>query len=163
MTQTLCKTCKGPKAVYACGLCEEVLCKKCAEFLSETFSFQRKVPASLTHSCYCSQCFDAQVAGPLAEYEQNMERAKEVYIFTKEQTKITRLLSRKNPPYLVEECEDQQEAILRLSFLAVADGFNTLIDVQVKTRKIVVGSHKKTIFSASGVPVTINPDEIGNY
>lgn len=129
----------------------------------ETFSFQKKVPDELKHSAYCMNCFDDKVAAPLAEYNDKMERAKDIILYTKEQTKLTRLLKRKNAPYKVEGCEDEHEAIMRMSFMAVEDRFNCLIDIEIQTKKIVSGSHKKTMFAATAVPINIIPGSIREH
>lgn len=159
-----CKTCRKPKAPYSCGLCHDHMCKAHAQFLTENFSALRKeVPETLKHSTYCIPCFDDQIAAPLADYNEKMEKARDVIIYSKEQSKLTRLIKRKTDPYKVENCEDEQEALMKMSFYAVEDGFNCLIDVQFQTRKIISGSHKKTMFAASGVPVTIDPDTIRGH
>jgi len=92
-----------------------------------------------------------------------MEKAKEVIIYSKVQTKLTRYLKRKAEPYSVDNCEDESEALLRMSFFAVQANFNALIDVELKNRKLTAGSHKKTIWSATAVPVTIDPKEIRGH
>lgn len=153
----ICKTCRKPKASYNCGLCQEDICKSCTQFLAEgTFSFLPKIPEELQHSCYCGQCFDEKVSSPLQTYEETMEKAKDLIIYTKEQSKATRLLKRDHTPYKVENCEDEQEAIVRMAFFAVQDNFNAIIDVEVKNHKIIVGSHKKTVFSAQSYPVMLD-------
>jgi hypothetical protein len=92
-----------------------------------------------------------------------MEKASEIIIFSKDETKKTGHLKRKELPYKVEDCEDKDEAILRLSFFAVEDGFNCLLDVHVTHRKIIVGSHKKTIFTATAIPIQIDHSEVREY
>lgn len=160
----LCKSCRKPKANFQCGLCEEHVCKSCAQFLdTDSFTFLKKVPKELSHSTYCPQCFDEKVHLPLLEYETTREKAKDVFIFTKAQTKQTGHIKRKEEPYIVEDCEDEDETILRLAFFAVQDGFNCLLDVSITHRKIIVGSHKKTIFSGTAIPVTIDPKEVREY
>lgn len=136
------------------------MCKTHTQFVSDTFSFLKKVPQELTHPTYCVNCFDDKVAGPLADYETTMEQAKEVMMFTKDQTKMTGHLKRKEEPVTVVDCEDQDETILRLAFQAAQMGHNCILDVDIKTRKIIVGSHKKTIFSATAIPITIDPKEV---
>jgi hypothetical protein len=159
-----CKTCRKPKAPYACGLCGDFICKSCAQFLGEDhFSFLRKIPQELTHTIYCYNCFDDKVAAPLADYNDTMEKAREVMIFTKEQSKLTRLLKRAETPYQVENCADEEEALLKMSFYAIQDKFNTLLDVSFKSKKIIIGSHKKAVWDASAVPIKINPKEVREY
>lgn len=150
----VCKTCRGPKATYACGICHEPTCKSCTQFLTEEFrSLRKAVPENLKHPNYCATCFDETVAGPLAEYEEKVKKAQDIIIYTKEQSKETRLIKRKADPYKVEGCEDEEEAVSRIAFYAVEDGFNCIVDVQIFTKKLIVGSHKKTMFAATGYPV----------
>lgn len=160
----ICKTCKKPKANYDCGLCHEHVCKSCAQFLNDdSFSFMLKKPKELSYSVYCDPCFQDKVATPLSGYEENMEKAKEVIVFNKNETKKTGHLKRKEPAYKVEDCEDEQETILRLAFFAAQDGFNCILDLTISHRKIIVGSHKKTIFSGTAIPINIDPSEVREY
>ncbi len=108
-------------------------------------------------------CFDDQVAAPLGDYNEKMEKAKDIILYSKDQTKLTRLIKRKVDPYKVEDCEEEEDAVMRLSFWAVEDGYNCLIDLQYHTKKIIVGSHKKTMFGATAVPVTIDPNSIRGH
>lgn len=159
-----CKTCRKPKANFNCGICEETVCKSCAHFLTEdSFSFLKKVPAELSHSVYCTNCFDDKVQGPLSDYESTMEQAHELIIFSKDETKKTGHLKRKEEPLKVEDCEDEQETILRLAFFAAQAGFNCLLDVNITHRKIIVGSHKKTIYTGTAIPITIAHGEVREY
>jgi hypothetical protein len=161
MSTTICKTCRKPKASFHCGLCQDAICKTCTQFMVEgSFSFLKKIPEELTHPTYCSQCFDEQVSTPLNDYNEALEKAKDIIVFTKAQSKATRLLKRKADPYLVENCEDEQEALMRISFYAVQEKYNALLDVEIKTKKIIVGSHKKTIFSASATPINVDPTRV---
>lgn len=163
-TPLICKTCRKPKASFECGLCHEHMCKGCTQFLTEnSFAFLKNVPTDLTFFHYCTNCFDEKVSAPLNDYNETMEKAKEIILYSKEQTKLTRLLKRKEEPYFVENCEDEQEAIMRMSFLAVQGKFNALIDLELKNKKIIVGSHKKTIFSGVAVPITIDPTKIRGH
>lgn len=163
-TTEFCKSCRKPKAIYLCGICQENTCKSCTQFLGEDhFSFLKKVPKELSHTNYCPSCFEEKVHEPLDAYNQTMEQARDILIFTKEQSKITSKLKRNELPYQVENCEDQQEALMRMSFFAVQGNFNALIDIQFNSKKILVGSHKKTVWSATAVPITVDPSTIRDY
>lgn len=159
----VCKTCRKPKANFQCGICQEHVCKSCAQFLNDSFSFLKKIPADLSHTTYCSNCFDEKVATPLEAYNTTMEAAKEVMVFTKDQIKSTAHLKRREEPVTVELCEDEQETIVRLAFFAAEKHFNCLLDVDVSHRKIIVGSHKKTVFSGTAIPTTIDPKAVREY
>jgi hypothetical protein len=161
---SVCKTCKKPKAPYTCGLCHENTCKACTQFVGEeSFSFQKVIPAALKHDCYCSHCFDEHVAGPLSEYNETMEKAKDIIIYGKDQTRLTRYLKRKEDPYQVDNCVDKEEAVLRMAFFAVQSNFNCLIDVVLVAKKVVTGTYKNTVWSGTGVPITIDPDAIRGH
>lgn len=160
----LCKTCHKPKANYECGICHEHTCKNCTHFLGEDqFSFLKKVPENLTFPYYCNPCFEENVREPLEDYEATMEKAKEIIIFSKSQSKETSRYSRQAQPYSVEACEDEEEAILKMSFFAVQDNYNALIDIVLKPKKIIVGSHKKTIYSATAIPVNVDPKSLKDF
>jgi hypothetical protein len=160
----VCKTCKKPKANFNCGICYESVCKSCGHFVGEDqFSFLRNVPLELKHPVYCNNCFDEKVSDTLTIYETTMEKAREVIIFSKDETKKTGHLKRKEDPYKVEDCEDEDETVMRLAFFAAQDGFNCLLDVNITHRKIIVGSHKKTIFSGTATPINIDPSEVREY
>lgn len=162
-TPALCTTCKKPKAPYNCELCQEPSCKACAHFLGEeTFSFMKVVPEELKHTTYCSNCFDDKVAAPLAEYEETMEKAREVIIFFKNQGKLTRFLKRKEDPYKVVDCADQEDALMRMSFFAVQSNFNALIDVEITNRKVKVGTYLKGVVDGSAIGIQIDPNSLNS-
>ncbi len=155
---TSCSTCRTPikNNEYQCGICKEQLCKKCSLFLSENFNYYRKIPAVLTHATYCSCCYDAQVAQEVDKFNDILEKSLDIIIFTKDESKRTRLINRKEAPYFVDNCLDEDDALKRMSFWAAEDGFNCLVDIVYKKTKIVVGSHKKFIWSATSIPVKID-------
>lgn len=163
-TALLCKTCKKPKAPYQCGLCEDHICKNCAQFLGEeAFDFLAKVPAELKHQCYCYNCFDDKVSGPLNEYNGMMEQAKEIIIYGKDQTRLTRFLKRKEDPYKVDDCVDREQAVMKMAFMAVQNKFNCLIDVDLVKKLATVGTYKKAVWSGTAVPITIDPNAIRGH
>lgn len=153
-----CKSCRSTSVHidYRCGLCREGLCKKCSIFPTETFSLYREIPEELTHASYCSSCFDAHIAGPTEEYLDLIEKSKDIVVFSKNESKQTRLFSRKENAYTVDNCDDEDDALRRMSFWAVVDNFNCLIDITFTKKKIVVGSHKKFIWSGRAIPVNVD-------
>ena len=152
----ICKTCRGPKAKYNCGICSECSCKKCTHFVEDAFTYQENVPAELSHSQYCHACFQEHVEQPLNEYQQVVEEAREVVVFLKNQSKVTRLMDRKSAPLVVIDCDDEKDALLKMSFKAVKMGHNALIDVEFKNKKVINGSHKKIIVDSTAIPTTID-------
>lgn len=124
------------------------------------FSFLKKVPAELSHPIYCPQCFDEKVALPLQDYNDTLERAKEVIIFSKDETKKTRLFSRKEESVEVTDCLDREETILRLAFLAAQKNFNSIIDVELKYEKVMNGSHRYHVWKGRAVPCKMDARQL---
>lgn len=156
MAKLICSTCQSPKAHLKCGLCDCDICKSCAQFLSEeAFAFLTKRPKHLTHTIYCATCYDEKVAPNLAIYDEQMERAKDINVYYKTQSKETRALKRKEPPVKVVDCRDRDEALLRLAFLAAQLNFNGLIDVQLDAKKIIENGYTSTLWSGQGIPTQI--------
>lgn len=161
MENEICKNCKGPKAKYECGVCKECTCKKCTQFIEDDFIYLDKIPENLSHPQYCPACFDEFVASELTEYQRTVAEAKEVIVFMKNQSKVTRLMNRKAEPLKVKDCPDEETALIKMSYQAVKSGHNALIDVEFKNKKVVNGSHKKIIVDGFAIPT--NTDKSKSY
>ena len=65
-----------------------------------------------------------------------MERAKNVQVFFKKQSKETRLVKRpERKPFRIEKCADEQETVMRMAFLAAQANYNALIEVDLTYEK----------------------------
>lgn len=111
-----------------------------------------KVPSDLSHTIYCAPCFDSKVADELVRYNETMERARHINVFEKGQGKETRLIKRKELPVRVSECSDRQETLLRLAFQAAELGYNGIVDVDIRSEKVIVNSYQTTRYSGTGIP-----------
>jgi hypothetical protein len=158
---TECSSCYKPKSQLACGICNSAICKSCAVFVSEDqFSFLQPLPADLSHTTYCPTCFNSKVTDAISSYDQTMEQAKNIEVFYKKQSKETRFFSRLEKPLSIEDCADYDEAILRLAFRATQAGFNALIDLDLKSKKIRDGRYQTSSWSGTAVPSHIDPSKI---
>lgn len=161
MEKAVCCVCQKPKASLTCGICQSTVCKYCAQFTDEeTFAFLPQKPAFLQQDTFCGPCFTEQVAPELNAYENFMNLAKDVLVYAKNQSKESRLLSRKEEPLQVLGCTDENETILRLAFLAAKAGFNGLVDVNVSGQKVRQGTYQTTIWSGTGIPTQIESKKI---
>ena len=159
----ICISCRKPDPQYDCGVCGEGICKKCEEFLEVgSFSFLEKVPATLTHSHYCPACYQAEVAPALERYNETMEAARAVFVF---------FTSHKRPPHAVrlgqekirvENCDDRDETVLRLAFLAAERGGNALIDAEVVSEKLRIrgGAYQTSRWKGSAFAATIDESRL---
>lgn len=154
MENSVCCVCQKPKATLQCGVCEESVCKNCAQFLdTEAFQLMAVVPTELKKGAYCGPCYDARIAPALEEYAENVSKAENISVFYKTQSKETRNFKRTEKPFKVMEAPDEQEVLMRLAFMAVQAGFNALIDVDIQSEKIRSGSYQTQKWSGSAIPV----------
>lgn len=164
MEKLSCCVCQKPKATLVCGVCEESVCKNCAQFLeSGQFSFLPHTQTFLKQNTFCGPCFDQKVAPEIAAYEETMKKAKNLPIFFNTDSKLTRNFKRKEKAFTITDCDDREETLLRLAFLAVLGDFNALIDVDIKSEKIRSGSYQTTKYSGTAVPINIDPDKLRRY
>ncbi len=154
MENRICTCCRQPKGAFECGPCKAALCKKCAQFVREgSFSFLEKVPAEVLHKTFCGPCYDTLVVPVLREYELTMRRAKGIHVYFKSQGEETRLIRRSEKSIKVDGFKDREETLLRLAFFAAHSGFDTLVDVQLDSKKIRNEAYQTTRWSGTGVPV----------
>lgn len=150
---SFCSQCQKPKATLTCETCSEILCKSCAEFISENaFPLLTKRPAEIAHSTYCTACYSNYVLPFIEKYKEIENRAKDIKVFDKTQGKETRLIKKTEDPITVNDCSEYQEALMKLAYLAAEKNFNTLVDVDIKSKKIRIDSYQTSLFFGSGIP-----------
>lgn len=148
-----CISCQKNKALLKCGLCSEDVCKYCAIILPEPgFSFLAEIPLDLNHTVYCGPCYDQKVSDRWIEYQQAIEKAKNINVYLSNQGKETRLFKRTEELFHVKDCKDHDETLLRLAFFAVQAGFNTLIDVELTSVKVRENNYQTLVWSGVGRP-----------
>ena len=160
-----CRSCGKPKVAlkttYKCGLCQQMSCKECTQFLgSDAFSFLEKVSEDLRHSTYCQACFDAKVTPEQSAYDQAMDRAKQVYVFFKKYGYL-RLIRRSKQMLSVRDCKDRDEVVLRLAFFAAQQSYNSLIEVELTQEKVRNFGYQHSIWSGTGFPADVEPEKEG--
>ena len=158
--QEECFSCRKPKAISHCGICHEPLCKNCAQFLeASTFSFRQTVPEELSHTYYCSPCYNEKIEPALEAYNEVMVRARAVYFFfTTQKKNFVPVIKRARESIHVEGCVDRDETILRLAFRAAEDGYNGIIQGEVSSKKVRDEGYQKSVWQGTGVPAHL--DEI---
>lgn len=114
------------------------------------------VPENVRHAVYCHSCFAENVIPAEAAYDQDVERAKQVLIFYKNEHKETRFVKRLEDPVTVKACVDREETILRLAFQAVIKGYNAVLDVDLFSEKIRTGAYQTKMWHAAGVPAQVD-------
>lgn len=145
------------KKPFECLICATPLGKREVEFIDEnTFLFLTALPAGLALGSYCVSCFDAHVRPEVETYQQKLDQAKNVNVFFLSQSKETRFVRRIEKPIKVENCQDREEAILRLAFLAVEANKNSLVDVDLSSTKVRNGGWQSSLWSGRAIPADID-------
>jgi len=161
MPEQICEYCQRKNAHNQCGLCATVLCKRCTHFVEqERFALLPSIPLELSHGSYCGRCLDQTVSPQIVKYDELVARARNVAVYEKKQGKETRLLKRLELPVTVTHCSDYEEAILRLAVQAAQAGYNGLVDLELKAKKLRNAGYQKKVWSGSAVPVHIDPAKI---
>lgn len=157
----VCFTCQKPKAALSCALCQTSLCKGCAQFLEEdSFQFALRVPDDCKHGVYCTVCYDDKVVPELFRYNEVLDQAKEILVFTKSQSKETRLIKRKEATVVVKDCADHDETIMRLAFSAALSKYNAIVDVDLVSKKIRSGTYQTTVWDGTAIPVMVDVTKV---
>jgi hypothetical protein len=161
MEPKTCSACRKPKASLTCGVCEESFCKKCSENVStDEFRFLSEVPEILTRKIYCQSCHDQEVLPEKERYEEILARAKEIFVFFKTQRKQIPLIRKSKIPIKVETCDDRDETILRLGFLAAEQNHNAIIEVDVNARKVRNEGYQTSIWSGTAFPADVDGSKV---
>lgn len=158
MEKLPCGSCKSTKARLQCGVCELPLCRTCAQFL-ERNSFHLllpDIPAELLHETYCPSCFVSKVAPALHEYEENVNQARAVLVFTRSRGDETRVVRSSEKKIRVEDCSDEKETLLKLAFIAARKKYNALLDVEFSSRKIRNGGYQTSLWNGTGIPARVD-------
>lgn len=101
-------------------------------------------------------CFQSKVNPAQESYQKILARAKEVSVFYKKQHKQTRWFKRTEPPIEVLACDDENETILRLAFLAAQNNFNALLDLEISSKKVKqMGSYQTREWRGIATPYLI--------
>jgi hypothetical protein len=145
-------------------MCEENLCKGCAEFLDNaTFSFMKKIPEELTHTYYCMSCYNTHIVPALESYNEVMERAKRLYVFFDTRRNPVQYIKKAKEEVRVDDCEDRDETILRLAFLAAQVGYNAVIEAAVVSEKIRNGGHQKSRWKGTAIPAMVDAEKLERF
>lgn len=143
MSNAPCSICNASKAPNTCRACESVVCKNCVETVTdETFEYADFTEANSPIGSYCSSCYTTEIVPKLETYEAILERAKDVAVFTLDQSKESRLVKRSDLKLKIDECPDKDALLMRLAYMAAKAGYNTLVDVDLVYSKVRDGSFK---------------------
>jgi len=83
--------------------------------------------------------------------------AKNVNVFFASQSKESRFVRRIEKPIKVENCQDREEAVMRLAFLAIEANKNSIVDVDLVSMKVHKGgTWQSSLWSGRAIPADID-------
>lgn len=155
MEKSQCLSCLKSSTNLKCDICQNSCCKDCMIYIDEdVFDLVEMLPTKIYDKGLCSNCFNTEASPIIEEYKEILEKAKVVNVYDMQQTQETYKMPRHEKPVIVTECEDREETLLRLAFLAAQKGFNTLVDVDLQsTKSKQPGTYKKHVWSGRGIPL----------
>lgn len=154
MEKVLCQSCSAQKTALRCEKCEEATCKKCSFFIDEdVFDHVELLPDNIQNKTFCTSCYHEGVYSVLEESREILERAKNVDVYGKDQGNETGLIKRIEKPIVIKDADDREETLLRMAYYAAQKGFDTLVDVDIKSKKTGKGTYIKLIWDGYAVPV----------
>ncbi len=159
-----CITCRAPKATLNCGLCEADICRNCVQQAPHgTFDFLTTKPAKLLHPSYCTICFDQEIAPEIETYEATLEKARNVGLWSNNYRGNVPVLKKSREPISAKDFADSEELTLQMGFLAAELGFNGLVDMKIKGRKVRndgVKGYQTMLWDAEGWPVLVDEEKL---
>jgi hypothetical protein len=113
------------------------------------------LPEFVLKSRCCYPCYDSKVLPELEQHRENLRLAREVSVIPKAYRGQVSIVKKARAPVNIPPCEDKAEALLRLAYAAVLEGFNGLVRVEVAGKKTVQNRYQKMWWTASGTPANV--------
>ena len=155
MEKSSCSFCTKIKTAATCEQCNCIVCKKCSYFTDEmSFEYLSFLPEELQNKIFCPDCYNNGIDEKMELAQEHLEKARNVDVYLMNQTKETRLMDKRADPLFVTDCDSLEDALMHLAFLAAQLDYNTLINVDLKSRKEKIsGNHKRLIWNGTGIPL----------
>ena len=162
---SICISCRKPKAETDCGVCGEGICRKCRLFQPEgSFSYwSEPLAPELTHVNYCGGCFDAHVGPFKARYDELMDAARKINVFYKDSNSLFRIIRKSVRMLEVSEVTDRDDLVMRMAFMTAIAGYNSLVDVEISSKKVRNEGYQTQVWSGRGWSADIKSKETASF
>lgn len=163
-TKQTCIFCHLQRQTVRCGVCENPVCRSCALHVSRAdFELFDELDATLLHPDYCPTCYDSTVALAKAQYDEIVERAKQVHYWPKSYRGAVPILKKSQVKLRVANVTDEKLALLKLAVEASRSGFNALIHGEISARKVRNHGYQKMLWSGSAMAATIDESKVYSF
>lgn len=154
MTNSLCATCRSPRATLVCDACKDSLCKACDQLTHARLDEFPAELAGIVHAC--SGCFVTRIEPALEAHAELLKQAREVHVFTTNQRAPLPILKRAKEEVSIADRDDRDGLTLELAIEAVRQGYNCLVESEVTSRKVRHEGYEKKLWSGTARPATID-------
>jgi hypothetical protein len=152
-----CDLCGAPKAIKTCGPCEREVCKNCVAYLApDQFRFHPAPPEFSKFGVFCIDCFENEVRAEVERYNEALERSEKVKIVRSSYHGYIPCLRKAERDTEVKDDAGRGIAVWRLKFLCAWEGFDTVIHLDTKHKKVRNEGWETKSWSASGLFVDLD-------
>ena len=156
-----CSSCRSPRLETHCKLCDAPLCRKCVLAPPQgAFFYLWPLPEELSHICYCQNCFQDKVEPALAHYETTLAQAREVFVFFTTQRKAIPVLKKAKEKISIDLQEDRDDTILKLAYLAADQGYNAIVECDLKSEKKRNEGYQHSVWKGSAFPAQVDAEKV---
>ena len=156
----ICIFCDSEKANWTCENCNNTICKKHLSKLNpEDYSIKSLNPPKVfSQTTFCIDCFESIVQPEIEIFNEQLEKAKNVGIWTENYRGKLPITKKALKPIQFKDFTDKKDLILALAFRAIEMGFNGVIELKWKSSKVRKNEYQKMIWEGQGLPVEL-PEE----
>jgi hypothetical protein len=126
----------------------------------EAFRLLDVRPAELGHAQYCPRCHESVVEPALQRYDEQLSRARNVGYWARTYRGHVPVLKKGQRSIEVAGFRDRDEALLKMAFLAVEQGFNGLVHGELISRKERNHGYQKMLWSGRATPARIDEEAL---
>ncbi|HRK01134.1 MAG TPA: hypothetical protein PLH57_00590 [Oligoflexia bacterium] len=147
-----------------CELCEESVCASCVirptpERVQYWSSTDR--PKETECKWVCPRCFDETLEPIYERYDQALEAAHNTHYFPKAYRGAPPVLRKARQPVTVDNGVDREDVLTKLQLVAVQQGFNGLIHLEIESKKQrMVDGYSKMVWRGTALPADLDTEKL---
>ncbi|NJL23957.1 MAG: hypothetical protein HC902_01390 [Calothrix sp. SM1_5_4] len=104
--------------------------------------------------------FDGKVQPAIQSYNEVVDRARDVVVFHKNQSKESRLFPRGKMQLKVTGASDKDDVLMRLAFQVAQAGYNAILDVDITSEKMRNAGYQTSSWSGTATPGHVDVEKL---